>query len=358
MLHGKDSRALHMFVYPEHKFQEPDHNYQFHTKSLPYLLQMLFAMLYKKRSFRSVPTLSNNSSEMYVGYPTCFTRTRLQKEILEPFSAARGLSILSIDRNVDEIFASSLIVEMRRSWASGSELLEHSQAYLQKGDAAAAAGLTKAASLHFEYGADFTFFAGMSYLNIYHPPAEIKYMDLRIRSMRDAFDVRWAKVLLKLRCYADIRRVTVSILGRRNQSHTPSIDGKVELVLCCALASLALGQTSRFSHTMRGLVQGTCDLGVLTTEFGWTEEARPIFPDERSLLRRKDATIKEFYHLVAYCKEGEETSLRLMDTGGGLPDGKEIELPVAQDWSVRAARYEGRREKWARYEYQPMSSWI
>ena len=352
---GRDSHALNMFLYQEHEFQQPDHDNDFHTmimgpESLPYLLQMLFEMLYKKSPIRSVVTPPKNTLEIYVGYPTCFTRSRLQKEILEPFSAIRGLSIFSIDGNVDEIFASSLLLEMRRSWESGTELLELSEAYLQQGDAAAAAGLTRAASLHFENGSDFTFFAGMSYLGKYHPRAEEESIRLRIRSMLDAFDVRWAKVLLKLRCYADVRRVTVSILGRRRQYLTPSIDEKVELVLCCALASLALGQTFRFSQTMRGLVQGTCDLGALTTEFGWTEQARPIFPDNKSLIRRKEATIKEFDDLVAYCKEGEKCSLRRVDTGEGLPDRKEIEFPVAQDWSATAARYERRYEAWECYK--------
>lgn len=349
---GKDSHALNMFLYPERSPLNYDRDYNFHTmimgpESMPYLLQMLFALLYNHRSVLPPP---KNALEIYIGYPTYFTRSRLQKEILEPISAAQGLRCFSIAGNVDEILAPSLRFEMGRTWQSGTELLELSEAYLEKGDAAAAARLTEAASFHFEIGSHFTFYAGLSCLSKYHTSAEKNHLRLRIRSMQDTFDVRWAKVLLKLRCYADAQRVATFVLGRVKQSPSPSIDETVELVLCCALASLGLGQTSRFRQTMRGLIQGTCDWGGLSTGFGWTVPARPIFPDNQSLIRRKEATLKEFDDLVAYCKEGEKCSLQRVDTGESLPDRKEIEFPVAEHWSAMAVRYKRRFEAWVHYK--------
>lgn len=335
---GMNSHALNIIFYPDYNYWHE--NYDCHImimgpESLPYLLQLLYAELYIQY-FK----LSNTFLEMHLGQSACFAHSRLRKEILEPFSAARGFRSVFIHDNKDETFASSLMVKMKSPWGSTTELLDFSDAYLRRGDAAAAAGLTKAASLYYEQGYQFTFFAGQSYIRNVYPHANPAYIPHRIASMLSAFDTRWAKALLKLRCYADVQRVAVCVLGREHQNRATSAE-KVQLVLCCALASLGLGETARFSQIMRGLFQGGCHLGVFPTGSGWTGTVRgEIFPGKFSMIKIKDAMIKEFDDLVAYCKEGEEGSLRRIDTEGALPDREEIDFPVAQDWSAIAARYE------------------
>lgn len=344
-----NSHALKLSLFPNYTFRDGDcdcHTMIMGPESLPYFLQLLFAMVYIYCSFYAPPVAV---MEMHVGRPACFTRSRLQKEILEPFSAVRWCNSVFIKGNVDEEFACSLMVKMRSPWESKTELLEFSDAYLKKGDAAAAAGLTKAASFLYEQGSQFTFFAGQLYIDEFHPQANHVYVPLDIASMLNAFDVRLAKMLLKLRCYADVQRLTATVLARRDQSRATSTE-KVQLTLSCALVSLALGETARFSQIMRGLFRGFCALGVFSTESGWTKVVRSdeVFPEKLSMVENKDATIKEFDDLVAYCKEGEVDGLRRMGTGGGLPDREEIELPAAQHWSAIAAKYEDRRKTWAR----------
>lgn len=347
---GEQAHALNVALCPEDNYPG-GRNYGCHImimgpESLPYLLQLLFAMLYIDRSITPTRKIM---MDLYVGRPTCFTRSRLQKEVLEPFSAARGFRNVFIKGNVDETFARSLEVRMESLWKSNTEVLDLSAAYLQKGDAAAAAGFPKAASFYYEQGSHFAFFAGQSHLDRFHPHASHVYACLPFATMLNAFDVRWAKVLLKLRCYADVQRLAASVLGRQAQSRATS-DEKVQLVLCCAVASLGLGETARFSRIMRGLYRGTCNMGVFPRGSSWTRalKTREVFPDMWLMIWKKNFTVKDFDDLVAYCKEGEEGSLRLIDTGKGLPDRKEIEFPIAQDWSATSSRYERRRLTWAR----------
>lgn len=77
-------------------------------------------------------------------------------------------------------------------------------------------------------------------------------------------------------------------------------------------------------------------------------ETCDIFPTKQSSNHNKGNVMTILNLLVAYCKEGEEDSLRSIDTKGCLPDQEEIEFPIARDWSAIPARYERRRETWAR----------
>lgn len=347
---GMDSHALNMVLYPEYNLKHVE--YDCHAmimgpESLPYFLQLLFPMIYVHRSIRTPP---KTGMEMYVGRPACFTRSRLQKEIVEPFSVVRGFHPMTIiTGNVDEESARSLTVKMRSRWESKIELLELADAYLLEGDAAAAAGHTKAASFLYEQGSHFTFFAGQSHIDNFHPQVDHVYVPLEIASMLNAFEVRWAKMLLKLRCYADVQRVTTTVLARRDLPRATSTE-KVQLTLYCALASLALGQTDLFSQIMDGLFHGCCALGVFLTESGSTNMlgSTEIFANKLPMVQNNDATIKDFEDLVAYCKEGEVDNFGCIDTGGGIPDRKKIDFPLIQHWSTIAAKYEGRCKTWAR----------
>ena len=75
------------------------------------------------------------------------------------------------------------------------------------------------------------------------------------------------------------------------------------------------------------------------------------------MLKRKRATIKALDDLVAYCKEGEKNDLQRSDIEGVLPDRKEIEFPVAQEWSYTSAKYERRRRMWDRNRSVPGLIW-
>ena len=342
---GMDSHALNIFVDPEFNgHHSNNHTMIMGPESLPYLLQLLFPMLY---THRSLPTQPRKMIQLYVGNPVCFTRSRLQKEVLEPFLAARGFWWLSANGNVDETFLSSLRFQMKRPFQLDTEVLDFSDDYLEKGDAAAYAGLAKAASFYYEQGSDFTFFAGQSYLDNNFPQVEHVYIHDGIALMLTVLDIRWASSLLKLRCYADVQRLVASVLGRPKMSRATFTD-KAYLVVCCALARLGLGQTERFSEIMRDLFRGRCYLGVLSAASGPTHlgKTRKVFLGKCSAVR-KVAVMKKFDELVRYCNEGEEGDLRRIDTGGALPDREEIEFPVAQDWSAVPTRYERRRETWA-----------
>lgn len=346
---GMESHALNVVLYPEYTCVEG--NYDCHTmimgpESLPYLLQLLFAILYIDRSIEKPP---RTRMEMYVGHSARVAPSRLQKEILEPFSAARRFKFIFVMGNVDKDFAHSLMVEMRSPWKTTVKLLEFSNAYLEKGDAAATAGLTKAASFHYEQGSHFTFFAGQSYIDRLHVQGANVYHPICTASMLDAFDIRLAKVLLKLRCYADVQRLAASALSTQDKDR-PTTNEKVQLVLCCALASLGLGEDTRFIQITSGLFEGICHPAVFPKGSGVKGllVACQVFRDTLSIVKNKDAMIRELDGLVAYCKEGEKDSLRRINTEDGLPDRKEIEFPVVQDWSPVAARYERRRKTRAR----------
>lgn len=339
---GMHSHALSVFVDPEFNgHQSDDHIMIMGPESLPYLLQFLFPMLY---THRSLPTHPRRMIQLYVGNPVCFTRSRLQKEVLEPFLAARGFWWLFVKGNVDETFISSLRSQMELPFQLDTEVLDFSNDYLKKGDDAAKGGLTKAASFHYEQGSNFTFFAGQSYLDNNFPQVRHVYIHDGIASMLTAFDIKWASSLLKLRCYADAQCLAVSVISRREMSRATFTD-KVYLVLCCALASLGLGRMDQFRKIMCDLFRGRCYLGVLSATLGLTRTGH-VFLRKQSKMR-KDAVMKEFDELVRYCNEGEEGDLRRVDTGGALPDREEIEFPVAQDWSAVPTRYNRRRETWA-----------
>lgn len=120
------AHALNVALY-EHYFMEDNYVRQtmiLGPESLPFFLQLLF------------PRLSawpwNFKIEMRVGQLACFARSRLQKEILEPFSAARGFQSISVCGNVDGDFACYLMDKMRSLWESTTELLRFSDAYLKK----------------------------------------------------------------------------------------------------------------------------------------------------------------------------------------------------------------------------------
>lgn len=343
---GMRSHALNIFVAPEFDAHQDSNDYIMimGPESLPYLLQLLFPILY---THHSRPIRPRRMILLYVGKPVCFTRSRLQKEVLEPFLAARGFWWLSVNGNVDDTFLSSMRLQMEHPFQHDADLLKLSNDYLEKGDAAANAGLAKAASVCWEQGSDFTFFAGQSYLDKNFPHIRHVYIHDRIASMLTAFDIRLARSFLKLRCYADVQRLTVSVLGRRRLSRA-NYTAKVILVLCCALASLGLGQTERFSGIMRDVFLGRCYLGVLSPESDPTDliKTRHVFLRKESKVC-KDAVMKEFDELVRYCNEGEEGHLRRVDTAGALPDREEMEFPVAQDWSAVPTRYMRRRETWA-----------
>lgn len=323
---GMETHALNVFLSPMYGLKTKECDFLamiMGPESLPYLLQWIFAMLY---THASVPEHPKKAMELNVGYPGCFTRLDLQKEVLEPFLAARGAYWGVVSGNVDDGFKSSLTAKMRHPFRHHTDLLGFSKTYLEKGDVAAAAGLTKAASFLYEQGSDFTFFAGQSCIDMHQPFFTHVYEFDSTASMLTAFDMRWAKVLLKLRCYADAQRLMTSVLDRETQteSRTTTIE-KVRLFLYCALASLGLGETGRFSQVMRGLFKGTCAFGC-----------------------SKEVMIKELDELVSYCKEGEEGDMRCLYTGDALIDRMYIGLPVEKEWSTTATRYERRREKWAR----------
>ena len=273
---GIASHALSLFLSQGNSVN--DYHCDCHTmimgpESLPYLMQMLFAMFY---THRSVPAYRRKDIQMYFGSPVCFTSSRLQRELLEPFSAIRGCDFIQINGNVDKNLASSIKYKMRHPFESETELLGFSQAYLEQGDAAAIAGLTKAASFFFEQGSDFTFFAGQSYIDRYHPQAVNVYGFVPTASILTTFDLRWAVTLLKHRCYADVQRLAASVLGRQKQFRA-TISQRINFVVYCALASLGLGQTARFTRIMRGLSQGICDLGVFPTVTGSTPFKNPRY---------------------------------------------------------------------------------
>ena len=221
----------------------------------------------------------------------------------------------------------------------------------EKGDAAAGAGHTQAASFLYEQGSDFTFSASQLCIDAHQPFLVHAYDVVPIASMLTAFDLRWAKTLLKLRCYADVQRLVAIVLGRgtQTQSQITTVE-KFHLILYCALASLGLGETDRFSQIMHALFQGNHDWGVFPTRIGSTADlsTERIFPNKRAVVRCKEVIIQNLDELVSYCKEGEEGNLRCVDTGDVLPDRVQIEFPVAEEWSATATRYERRREKWAR----------
>ena len=349
---GMESHALNVFLSPKHVVRYP--YCKFHTmimgpESLPYLMQFLFAMGYTNRFVPSPPT---KEIELYVGYPACFSRSKLQRELVEPFRAVRGFGKIFINGNVDEDLADSLYIQMRQPFRSDTEILEFSHAYLEKGDAAAAAGRTKAANFYYEHGSDFTFFAGQSYLDR-QTPRRIHhvYQSPSIASMLTTFDIRWAKTLLKLRCYADVQRLVSSVL-RRGLFSLATRDENIHLILYCALASLGLGETDRFTQIMLGLFQGSCDLGDFPAWNGSTpafviHETFPI-PIKWSVIMGQMEILTSMDDIVAYCREGAEGSLRRVDTGGVLLDPDGIEFYVAREWSAVSTRYENRRRKWAR----------
>ena len=348
---GMQSHALNVFLSPMHGLY--DDECEFYTmlmgpESLPYLLQWIFAMLY---THASVPRPPKKEIQLSVGYPVCFTRLELQREILEPFLAARGARGSFIYGNADDDLASSLMAKMRHPFRHYTDQLGFSKTFLEKGDAAAAAGHTKAASFLYEQGNDFTFFAGQSCIDMHQPFYVHVYEFEPIASMLTAFDIRWAKTLLKLHCYADVQRLVATVLGRevQTQFQTTTVE-KIRLVLYCALASLGLGETARFSQIMRALFRGTCDLGVFPTRTGSTADLRMwgVFRDKRDVVDSTKVILENLDELVSYCKEGEERGLRWMDTGEALPDRTQIEFPVEKEWSATATRYERRREKWAR----------
>ncbi len=356
--HGMEAHALNISLKPEYRFSTADSNY--HTmimgpESLPYLIQLLFVMLYRDRS---ILTFLSNIAQLYVGSPARFTRSTLQKKVLEPFLVARGFDRVFLNGNIDDTFSSTFCVEMCKKWRSDMELLEVSDAYVKKGDAAAAAGLTKAASSYYEQGSDFTFFAGQSYIDRFHPQTEHVYKHPRMAAMLNAFDVRWTKMLLKIRCYADVRYLATSILCRPRQFRAKWTD-KVQLILCYALASLGCSSTAKFRQIIRGLLQFTSNLGIWVIKFGTVETLKTsdIFPNKSTMLKRKRATIKALDDLVAYCKEGEENDLQCSDIEGVIPDRKEIEFPVAQEWSYTSAKYERRRRIWDRNRSVPGLIW-
>lgn len=294
--------------------------------------------------------------DIQVGHSTRSTHSRLQKEILEPFSVARGFTFIVIDGNVDKNFAHSLMDTMRSPWDSIDKILEFSNAYLEKGDAAAAAGLLKAASLHYEEESHFTFFAGQSYVDKFRVYDHSVYCYIPIASMLDAFDVRWAKVLLKLRCYADVQCLVASVLNPQYRDGPTSTE-KIQLVLCGALACLGLGNNTRFIEIMHDLFQGRCHPAVVQQKNCWAALiARDVFPDSMSILRNKDTVLKSFDDLVAYCNKGEDGILRRISTEGGLPNGEEIRFPLARDWSFVATRYQRRRTTWARNK--SVTQWV
>lgn len=187
---GMNTHALNISLSPRRILRDRDydcHIMLMGLESLPYLMQLLFPMLYHHRA---ILTPSRTWVELHVGCPGYFTRSRLQRELLEPFSAARGFSNVHLKGNLDETFSTSLFVKMRSSWQSDTELLEQSEVYLKKGDAAAAAGLTKVASFYYEQGSNFTFFAGQTYLDNYHRQIEHVYLHPPIASMLNAIDIR------------------------------------------------------------------------------------------------------------------------------------------------------------------------
>ena len=344
-----DAHALDVVLYPEHISQNDNYNYQIMImgpESMPYFLQLLFAMVYIHRSVQTPP---RTMMEMHVGSPACFTGSRLQKEILEPFSAVRGFQTIKIKGNVDENLACSMMVKMGSNWECTTEILDLSETFLKRGDAAAAAGLAKAASFHYEQGSRFTFFAGQSYIDKFDVQADHVYNSIRIASMLNAFDVRLAKVLLKLRCYAD-----VLYLWFRQDRSRPTATEQFQLSLCSALACLGLAESIRFGDIMRYLFSdGMYDYKVSHTGRGgiYTWHPRDVVPNELSMAETKDVMVKDLGELIMYCKEGEEGSLRRISTDEFslfLRGQEEIEFPSAQDWLAIATKYEDRRKMWAR----------
>ena len=348
---GMQAHALNVFLFPEHFSYLDKRNFctmVMGPESMPYLLQWIFAMLY---THASAPRPRTKGIELNVGYPICFTRSDLQKELLEPFLAARGAKWSVVSGNVDDGFKSSLMAKMRHPFRHYTDLLGFSKTYLEDGDAAAAAGCTKTASFLYEQGSDFTFFAGQLCIDMHQPFFTHVYEFGSIALMLNAFDIGWAKVLLKLGCYADVQCLVATVLGRgtRTQPQTTTVE-KIRLVLYCALASLGLGDTDRFGQILRGLFQGTCDLGVFPTRAGSTPDLRTqrIFRNKQDVVNFKTVIVENLDELVSYCREGEEGGLRCVDTGEALPDRTRIDFPVAKEWSASAMRYESRREKWAR----------
>ena len=350
--HGMGSHALNVFLSPVRGLWS---NFKCHLltmimgpESLPYFLQRIFAMLYTDASVQRPP---RKMIDLYVGYPVNSTRLDLQKEVLEPFLAARGAEWSTVSGNVDDGFKSSLLLNMRNPFRHHTDLLGFSKTYLEKGDAAAAAGLAKAASCLYEQGSDFTFFAGQLYIDWHQPIVTHVYEFDPITSILTAFDMKSAKVLLKLRCYADVQRLVATVLGRETQTkpQTTAIE-KIRLVIYCALASLGLGETDRFRQIMRALCQGTCDLGVFPTQAGlltypWSQRH---IGDEWDIVSLKEVIIKELDELVSYCKEGEGGCMQCVYAGEALTDRTYIKFPVQREWSATATRFERRREKWAR----------
>ena len=342
----KEARALDVILYPEHNSQ--NNNYDHHImimgpESMPYFLQLMFAMVY---IHRSVQTLPRTKMEMHVGTPFCFTRSRLQQEILEPFSAVRGIQTITIKGNVDGNFARSLMAKMGSQWECTTEILDLSEKFLKRGDAAAAAGFTKAASFHYEQGSSFTFFAGQSYIDNFDVEADHVYNSISIASMLTTFDVRWAKVLLKLRCYKDIQCLTASMFDRTGRLQA-NVTEKIQLMMCNALAYLGLGKSTRFGDVLRPPLRSILEYEV-SPAGPHTWHISDVFPSEHCMARNKKAMIEDLDDLAAYCKDGEEGRFRRIDTDGILPDREEIEFPTSQEWSATATRYERRRETWAR----------
>ena len=350
---GIDARALDVVLYPEHNFQNDDYTYHIMImgpESMPYFLQLMSAMVYVHRSVQTPP---RTKMEMHVGTPFCFTHSRLQKEILEPFLAVRGIQTIIINGNVDENFANFLMDKMGSQWACTTEILDLSETFLKKGDAAAAAGLMKAASFHYEQGSRFTFFAGQSYIDKFDVRAANVCNSVRIGSMLNAFDVRWAKVLLKLRYYADVLHLRVSVIVRHGQARVTATE-QVQLTLCSALAWLGLGESTQFRDIMSYLFnEGLYDWKVSHTGHEWTYcwHRRDVFPDDQSMAETKDAIGKDLGKLMKYCNEGEEGGLRRINTDGFslvLRGQVEFEFPSARGWSAIATRYLHRRKIWAR----------
>lgn len=331
---GTQGHALDVFLSPVHGL--PDHECNFSTmimgpESLPYLLQWIFAMLYTHKSVTTPPT---KEVQLYVGNMVCFTRQELL-ELLEPFWAVRGAELSFVMGNVNSRFASFMGAIMRRPFGHYTDILGFSEAYLEKGDAAAAAGHTKAASFLYEQGNDFTFFAGQSSVDQMQPIFRHVYESEEIGSMLTAIDIRRAKTLLKLRCYADVQRLVAAVLSRLTQIPLPTTSvEKIRLVLHFALASLGLGHTGHFGQIMRGLFQGTaCDLNVSPMPTGSMVHlgTQFIFGNMWNSSETENFIIENLDELVSYCNEGEEGDTRCVDIGNVLPDRTEIEFPVAKE---------------------------
>ncbi|MCJ1451512.1 hypothetical protein MMC28_001850 [Mycoblastus sanguinarius] len=327
------------------------------SESLPDLVQLLHITCCMHPH---IPAARRPHCSLYVGSSSVFTRTEMELNILEPLSKARGFGDVIIDGNIEDRFGENLKKEMMSSWKSLREVFEHAFLYLEDGDKANNAGLTKAASQYYKRGHQFVFFASqvaflLPSINTHHHLLESK----KCARLQNTFNTRWAKTLLKLQYYADAKELADSLVEdyRTHVLHTAPVE-MLQMVLVSALASIGLEKEDEFpAHIDRLMTAASSNRSKPWGDFYVAATVMWMHPSdtENNKLRGVDVHLasiifKELDELLEYCKGSQGGDMRCVDVQNSLPNRKEMHFPMAQDWSRKATVLGSRRKLEARTE--------